>query len=216
VLAFLEPVRERDGLVLELGCGSGLLTQALVEAGHHVIATDASMAMLEIARNRLGAGVEEIRRLTLPDDPLPQADAIVAIGHPISYLPDAPAIDRALVAISGALLPGGRLALDICDFEWGEIRDNAPNQGRSGSDWAIITEFSVPARDRFVRDITTFILNDDGSWRRETEHHENTLVDTSHIPARLAELGLDARVNDAFGNETLPKGLKTILATRAN
>ena len=46
ILALLETVRERGGVVLELGCGSGLLTRHLVEAGHRVIATDASPAML--------------------------------------------------------------------------------------------------------------------------------------------------------------------------
>jgi trans-aconitate methyltransferase len=49
VLELLAPVRERDGLVVELGCGSGLLTRYLVDAGHRVIATDASPAMLDLA-----------------------------------------------------------------------------------------------------------------------------------------------------------------------
>jgi SAM-dependent methyltransferase len=48
ILALLEPVR--GGLVLELGCGSGLFTRYLVEAGHDVVATDASPAMLALAR----------------------------------------------------------------------------------------------------------------------------------------------------------------------
>lgn len=34
ILALLEPVRSRKGLVLELGCGSGLLTRELAAAGH--------------------------------------------------------------------------------------------------------------------------------------------------------------------------------------
>jgi SAM-dependent methyltransferase len=71
LLAFLEPVRERHGLVLEFGCGSGLLTRELIAAGHRVIATDASPAMLEIARAEIGAKAEEVRKLTLPDDPFP-------------------------------------------------------------------------------------------------------------------------------------------------
>ena len=50
ILELLAPVRERDGLVLEVGCGSGLLTRYLVDAGHRVLATDASPAMLELAR----------------------------------------------------------------------------------------------------------------------------------------------------------------------
>jgi 2-polyprenyl-3-methyl-5-hydroxy-6-metoxy-1,4-benzoquinol methylase len=50
ILALLEPVRARRGLVLEIGCGSGLLTNRLVQAGHRVIATDASPAMLDLTR----------------------------------------------------------------------------------------------------------------------------------------------------------------------
>jgi methylase of polypeptide subunit release factors len=50
ILELLGPVRERNGVVVELGRGSGLLTRYLVEAGHRVIATDASPAMLDIAR----------------------------------------------------------------------------------------------------------------------------------------------------------------------
>src|SRR5919109_4865225 len=80
ILALLEPVRERRGLVLELGCGSGALTRHLVEAGHRVAATDASPAMLELAREAV-AGVEDLRLLTLPDDSLPACDAVVSAGH---------------------------------------------------------------------------------------------------------------------------------------
>src|SRR5436853_5792406 len=86
-------VRERGGLVVELGCGSGLLTRYLVDAGHRVLATDASPAMLELARDH-AAGAEEIRQLVLPNDPIPTADAIVGIGHVLSYLPDLDAIER--------------------------------------------------------------------------------------------------------------------------
>lgn len=57
ILARLAPVLDRDGLVLELGCGSGLLTRHLVDAGHRVIAADASPAMVELAR-LAGSGVE--------------------------------------------------------------------------------------------------------------------------------------------------------------
>lgn len=206
----LAPVRARNGLILELGCGTGLLTTELIAAGHRVIATDASLAMLEVARGLVGESAEEVRQLTLPDDPLPRADAIVAVGHPLSYLPDADAVSRALVAIAEALRPGGLLAVDLCDLEWGRARRDTPNFARSGADWAIITEFSVPAPDRFVRDITTFVPNPDGSWRRDTEHHENVLVDTAQIPALLSQHGVQATVGSSFGTETLPPGLRVI------
>jgi SAM-dependent methyltransferase len=214
ILAFLEPVRLLGGIVLELGCGSGLLTQELVAAGHQVIATDASPAMLKLAEKRVNGQALEIRRLTLPDDRLPAADAIVAVGHPLNYLPDLDSIERALGAVARSLKPGGRLALDVCDLEWGQQRTDAPNLGRAGPDWAIIVEFSTPTPNRFVRDITTFIPNGDGSWRRDSEHHENVLVDVASIPDLLKPLGVNARVTDAFGKESLPVGLKVLLGTR--
>jgi hypothetical protein len=86
--------------------------------------------MLDIARDMVGESAQEVRRLTLPDDPLPQADAIVAVGHPLSYLPDAQAIDRALIAMAAALRPGGLLAFDICDLEWGRGRPDAKRPRR--------------------------------------------------------------------------------------
>ena len=62
----------------------------------------------------------------------------------------------------------------------------APGAGKIGDDWAIAVEFSIPAPDRFVRDIATFLRNDDGTWRRSDERHENVLLDTTQIPDLLA------------------------------
>lgn len=211
ILELLSPVR--GGLVLEVGCGSGALTRHLLAAGYRVIATDASPAMLELARAALGAEAD-VRRLTLPEDPMPEADAIVSAGHVISYLPDAAAVDRALVSMAGALRPGGVLALDVCDLEYGEIRAGEGNVGRTGPDWAIITEFSGPAPDKFVRDITTFVADGHGGWRRGTERHENVLVDTSRIPALLSEHGVAATVGRSFGEEELPPGLRAVIGTK--
>jgi SAM-dependent methyltransferase len=214
IIEFLQPVRRRHGLVLELGCGSGLLTKELVAGGHDVLATDASTAMLEIASESVGEAAD-VRQLTLPDDPLPEADAIVAVGHPINYLADLDAFDRALIAIAHAVRPGGLIAFDVCDLAWGRLRRSAPPFARAEPDWAMITEFSVPSPDRFVRDVTVFLPNEDGSWRRDGEHHENVLVDVARIPGVLREHGIDARVTSAFGTETLPEGLLAVTGHRS-
>jgi SAM-dependent methyltransferase len=212
LLDLLAPVK--DGLVLELGCGAGAMTRHLLAAGHRVIATDASAAMVELARAALGADVD-VRQLVLPDDPLPAADAIVSVGHAISYLPDAAAVDRALVAMAGALRPGGVLALDVCDLELGRIRAGELPVGRAGPDWAVIAEFSAPAPDRVVRDITTFVPDGAGAWRRGSERHEYVLVDTSLIPVLLASCGVTATVTSAFGTAELPPGLRAVTGVRS-
>ena len=212
LLDLLAPVR--GGLVLELGCGAGAMTRHLLAAGHRVIATDASAAMVELARAALGADVD-VRQLVLPDDPLPAADAIVSVGHAISYLPDAAAVDRALVAMAGALRPGGVLALDVCDLELGRIRAGELPVGRAGPDWAVIAEFSAPAPDRVVRDITTFVPDGAGARRRGRERHEYVLVDTSLIPVLLASCGVTATVASAFGTAELPPGLRAVTGVRS-
>jgi SAM-dependent methyltransferase len=212
ILSLLEPVRGRT--VLELGCGSGLLTRRLVDAGHRVIATDASPAMLELTE-RVVPDAERVERLTLPDDPLPAADAIVSIGHALNYLPDRDAIDRALVAIAEALRPAGVLAIDLCDLRWGVARRNAPNFGGIGDDWAIVTRFSTPTPDRFVREMTTFVPNPDGSWRRDDERHDNVLIDTSRVPGLLHRHGVDVELRPTFTDgRPLPEGLVAVTGTK--
>jgi SAM-dependent methyltransferase len=211
VLDLLAPVR--GGLVLEVGCGAGALTWHLLAAGHRVIATDASPAMVELARAALGPEVD-VRRLALPDDPLPAADAIVSVGHVISYLPDAAAVGRALVAMAGALRPGGVLAIDLCDLEFGRVRAGEANRGLAGPDWAVITEFSAPAPDIFVRDVTTFVPDGAGAWRRGSERHENVLVDTALIPPLLASYGVTATVRTSFGAAELPPGMRAVTGIR--
>ena len=213
ILALLEPIRSRAGIVLELGCGSGALTRELTAAGHRVIATDASPAMLDLARSHAPAA-EDIRTLVLPRDPLPRADAVVSVGHVLSYLPDEHAIDQALTAIGRALRPGGLLAIDICDLAYGKARHDAPPAARVHDDWAIITRFSLPAPSRFVRQITTFVRSQDGSWRRDDETHHNVLIDTARVPALLAADGIQAEVTSAFGAEQLPTGLQVLIGQR--
>ena len=214
ILALLEPVRTRGGVVVELGCGSGLLTRHLVDAGHHVIATDASPAMLALAR-QTAPDAHSVLQVVLPDDPIPDADAIVGVGHVLNYLPDEASVDRALVDIAGALRPGGVLAIDLCDLDWGEARREASGAGRMGDGWAIVTEFSVPRPDRFVRQIATFLRNADGSWRRDDERHDNVLIDTARVPGLLAKHGVEATVDASFGSEGLPAGLYAIKGRRA-
>jgi SAM-dependent methyltransferase len=213
ILTLLEPVRYRNGLVVELGCGSGLLTRHLIDAGHRVVATDASPAMLALARET-AFGAEQLAQLILPEDTIPPCDAVVAVGHPFSYLPDDESIDRAFVAAADALRPGGVLAVDICDLEWGAARRDAPNIGRVADDWAIITEFATPSPDRFVRQIAVFVRNPDGSWRRDDERHDNVLIDTSRLPGLLADHHVEATVATSFGSETLPVGLRAVVGRR--
>jgi hypothetical protein len=129
--------------------------------------------------------------------------------------PDEPAIDQALTAIARALRPGGLFAVDICDLDYGQARRDAPNAGLVSDDWAIIARFSLPAPNRFIRQITTFVPTGDGSWRRDDEIHHNVLIDTARVPTLLAAEGIHVQVASAFGTEQLPTGLRVLIGRRA-
>jgi SAM-dependent methyltransferase len=214
LIELLAPVRARDGLVLEIGCGSGLLTRHLVDAGCRVLATDASPAMLELARET-APGAEAFATLRLPDDPVPDCDAVVGVGHPLNYLPDEASIERALAALARALRPDGVFATDLEDVEWATARADVHEQSRLGDDWAIITHYENPTPDRYVRDITTFVRNDDGTRRRGHERHDNVLLDVAAVPPLLAGEGVAAEARRSFGRHDLMVGLYAIVGTKS-
>lgn len=120
----------------------------------------------------------------------------------------------AFVATAEAIRQGGVLAIDICDLEWGAARRDAPNDGRVGADRAIVTELSTPSPSRFVRQMAAFVRNEDGSWRRDDERHDNVLVDTSRLLGLLADHQVDATVATSFGGADLPTGLRAVIGHR--
>ena len=79
----------------------------------------------------------------------------------------------------------------------------------------LITEISLPSPDRFVRRMATFTKEEDGSWRRDDERHDNVLIDTARIPALLSAHGVEARIGDAFGSERPIAGLRTVIGRKA-
>jgi len=65
-----------------------------------------------------------------------------------------------------------------------------------------------------VRQMAVFFRNQDGSWRRDDERHDNVLIDTSRLPGLLADHEVDATVAASFGFETLPIGLRAVVGHR--
>lgn len=82
-------------------------------------------------------------------------------------------------------------------------------------EWALVTELSTPAPDRFVRQMAVFTRNEDGSWRRDDERHENVLIETALLPSFLAGHGVRASVETSFGGGAeLPRGLHAIIGSK--
>jgi trans-aconitate 2-methyltransferase len=131
-LAVLERLQLRgDETVLDAGCGSGRITQALIERlpDGHVIALDASQSMVDAARERLpGADVRRVDLLELQlDEPV---DAILSTAT-FHWIADHA---RLFARLHAALKPGGRLVaqcggegnIDVLRGHANEVRAREP------------------------------------------------------------------------------------------
>ena len=62
--------------------------------------------------------------------------------------------------------------------------------------------------------MAVFRRNEDDSWRRDDERHDNVLVDTSRVPGLLEAHGVRAQVRPSFGTEPPLVGLHAIVGRK--
>jgi len=109
-LAAFAALAESTWVVGDLGCGTGQVSAALAPFMSHVVAVDASAAMLQAAKKRLhGFDNVELRRgelESLPiDDGRLDAATLMLVLHHVSEP------EKALADVARVLKPGGRLLL---------------------------------------------------------------------------------------------------------
>jgi ArsR family transcriptional regulator len=109
-LAAFAALAESSWVVGDLGCGTGQVSAALAPFVAHVVAVDASAAMLQAAKKRLhGFGNVELRRGDLEALPIDEgrldAATLMLVLHHVSEP------EKALADVARVLKPGGRLLL---------------------------------------------------------------------------------------------------------
>src|SRR5215208_3714061 len=95
VLEILDRSKIRDGLVVDLGCGSGLWAKELVKARYQVLGFDISGAMIDIARKRVPDA--EFRIGSLFEADIPPCNAVTSLGECLNYLFDSDNDRRRLI-----------------------------------------------------------------------------------------------------------------------
>lgn len=159
---------------LDLGCGTGRHTRALLEAGASVVAADLTPAMLRRARVGLeGRGVGWLR-IALPG-PLPFADAtfdLVVLGLVAEHLDD---LDGTLVEVARVLAPGGCCLLSA-------LHPDRTAEGQSARFIDPVTGRRRPIRT-VHRTIPTYLISAAKAGLRLIE--ERTLVMTAELAESL-------------------------------
>jgi SAM-dependent methyltransferase len=98
--------------ILDLGCGTGLLTRELAVDGRQVVGVDPAPAMLAVARRQPGA--DRVQWIEGDSSALgtPEADLVVMTGNVAQVFLDDSEWAATLRAIHAALRPGGHLAFE--------------------------------------------------------------------------------------------------------
>jgi len=204
----------REGLVVDLGCGSGVWAARLLAEGYRVLGVDISPPMIRLARrNAPGA---EFRVGSLLTCDLPPCDAVTSIGECLNYTFD-PATGREAMSTFSArvyrvLRPGGVFVFDFA--EPGQVPAGTVRTGEVvKEDWAIL--FDVSEDDGLLtRRMTTFRKRHENTWGRTDETHIQQLYGASEVIPWLRETGFRVRLVRSFGGMPLPRAHAGIIAVK--
>ncbi|MFL5816454.1 MAG: class I SAM-dependent DNA methyltransferase [Conexibacter sp.] len=206
VLARLREARIEDGLVVDLGCGSGILAAELLRAGHEVLGVDASDEMLALARTRAPAA--RFRLSSLNDVELPPCTAITAVGEAVNY-GGPPSLELLFRRAHAALEPGGLLVFDTAaPGREPELRRRAHHEGDG---WVMHLEVG---EDPETRTLTRRIsLVRDG--RTSEEVHVLRLYAPDDVVEWLESVGFTATRYPSYGAARALPGVHVYVATRS-
>lgn len=204
ILEILDDNGVPDGLVVDLGCGSGLWARELLEAGYWVVGIDISEAMVEISRQR--APGAEFRVGSLFGAEIPPCDAVTAVSEVLNYLFDPENEERGLDRVFGrvyeSLRPGGLLVFDLMGP--GQVPTGITSRGWSaGEDWAVLNEREEDTeRGMMERRIVSFRKVGD-LYRRDGEVHRVRLYEPEDVAESLRGAGFEVETTGSYGSYPL-------------
>ena len=179
----LEDQGIRDGLVLELGCGTGNMTRLLAGKGYDMIGVDNSVDMLEIAIEKKEEEGQDILYL-LQDmrefELYGTVRAVVSVCDSMNYITDEEDLLEVFRLVNNYLDPGG-----IFDTTIAEDREDAS---------FIWDNYYDPEEQINEYDLALFIpVDKDGEtlYRKYEETHYQKAYSLEKIKELLAEAGME-------------------------
>ncbi|BAY34887.1 hypothetical protein NIES2107_67970 [Nostoc carneum NIES-2107] len=205
ILEILAQYNIREGLVVDLGCGSGLSAQEFTKAGYDVLGIDISESMIAIARARVPNA--EFRIGSLFEAEIPPCNAVTSIGECLNYQFDAKSDRQTLIhlfhRIYHALNPGGVFIFDIA--EPGQVTQEITKGFTEGEDWIVLVEKQENQQQNILtRRIITF-RKVGQHYRRDDEIHYQQLYTAEDIASTLRRVGFQVQTMRNYGQYPLPK-----------
>ena len=162
-------------LVLDLGCGTGTLTELLCQKGYDMIGVDNSPLMLEIAmekREESGSGIlyllQDMRELELYST----VGTVLSVCDSLNYLLEEKELLQVFRLVDNYLYPGGLFLFDFNTvYKYSQVIGDAVI-AENREDCSFIWENYYHEEEEINEyDLTVFVQEEGDRFRRFTENH---------------------------------------------
>lgn len=193
VTGLLKEYGVSEGLVLELGCGTGRMTRLLAGQGYDMIGIDVSGEMLGIAMEQNEDGrilylQQDMREFELYGT----VRGIVSICDSMNYLTEYEDLVQVLRLADNYLDPGGVFIFDMnMPYKYRELLGEqtiAENREEGSFIWENYFDEEQGLNEY---DLTLFIREEDGRYRKYEETHFQRAYDWETVKRAVGEAGME-------------------------
>ena len=201
-----------DGLILDLGCGTGTLTELLAEAGYDMIGVDLSAEMLDVANaKKVESGhdilylCQDMRGFELYGT----VRAVICVCDSINYILKEEELAQVFQLVNNYLDPQGLLILDFNTVH--KYRDVigdtviAEDRGECSFIWENTWNEEEQINEY---DLVVYVQEEDGRYRRFDETHLQRGYTEAQMKKAIADGGMvwisgcDAEADGSVTDET--------------
>jgi len=206
IIGILRKSGVTTGLVVEVGCGSGILARRLSRSGYDVVGFDISRAMIALARAH--APSARFRVADVATARIPACRAVIGIGEVVTYLPGGlAALRRFFSRVYDALDPEGVFIFDFMHTARGRTY---PRRTVDRRGWSLAVRATYNRRTRVLtRDIMLTHRQ-----RRSRETHRVRIYRQRDVVSALARIGFIVSTSRAIGQHRLLPGDTAVVARR--
>lgn len=204
LVGLLKEYQVKDGLVLDLGCGTGNMTELLAEAGYDMIGVDNAEEMLEIAMEKKAESGHDILYL-LQDmrefELYGTVRAIVSICDSVNYITEDEELLEVFRLANNYLDPKGVFIFDFNTvYKYSEVLGNqtiAEDREECSFIW---DNYYYEDEQINEYELSLFIREEEsGLYRKYQETHFQRAYDLETIQSLIKESGLEyITAYDAF------------------
>ena len=207
VKGILEEFGVKDGLVLDLGCGTGSLTECLARAGYDMIGAESSEDMLEIAmekKERSGLDIlyllQDMREFELYGT----VRAVVSICDSMNYILEYGDLVQVFRLVNNYLDPGGVFIFDMnTEYKYEQLLGDQ-TFAEDREDGSFIWYNAYDPQEKINEYDLTLFEREGELFRRLKETHYQRAYSPEEVRQAAEEAGMEfVALWDAFTREPL-------------